>query len=129
MGLDVFIRIARHEDVCIGREALGAALSRAALQVGNLLDAHAELRLPLLLRDVHIFAVEDLINRVGTVNGSVSALFALRAMMSHCEPRCGDTTKSCGYGYNSPPGGVVAEIAVVVAVVRRCSAHVAAGSA
>ena len=118
MRLNLLVRIARHENVRICREALGAALRRAALQIGNLLDAHAELRLPLLLGDMHIFAVEDLVNRVGAVNSDVSALFALRVMMSLCEQRfVGKQQKSCGNGQNSPPGGIVAEVAVVVAVV------------
>jgi len=73
MRLDLLVRIARHEDVRICCEALGAALRRAALQVGNLLDAHAELRLPLLLGYMHIFAVEDLVDRVGAMNNDVSA--------------------------------------------------------
>lgn len=117
MRLNLLVCIARHEDVRIRGEAFSAALGRAALQIGNLLDAHAELRLPLLLRYMHIFAVEDLVDRVGAVSGNVSALFALRVMMSLCEPRCGEATKSCGNSQDSPPGGVVAEIAVVVAVV------------
>lgn len=91
--LDLFVGIARHQNVCIGREAFSTALSRATLQIGNLLDTHAEFRLPLLLRYVHIFAVEDFVDRVGAVNGSISALFATRVMMSLCEPRCGEATK------------------------------------
>ena len=58
MRLDVLVRVARHEDMRICGEALGAALGRAALQIGNLFDANAEFRLPLFLRYMHIFAVE-----------------------------------------------------------------------
>lgn len=78
MRLDLFIGIARHQDVCVGSQALGAAFGRTALQIGDLLDAHAELGLPLLLRYLDIFAVEDLVDGVGAVNGRVSAIFALR---------------------------------------------------
>jgi hypothetical protein len=95
--LDLLVRITRHEDVRICREALSAALRRTALQIDNLLDAHAELRLPLLLGYMHILAVENLVDRIGAVNGSVSALFALRVMMGNDVTLrtavCGEATK------------------------------------
>lgn len=67
MRFDLFVGIPRHENVCIGGKALSTAFGGATLQVGNLLDAQAELRLPLLFRYLNIFAVEDLIDGVSAV--------------------------------------------------------------
>jgi hypothetical protein len=94
MRLDFFVGIASHEYVRVGIQAVGPALGATALEVGDLLDAYIEFRLPLVLWDIDIFAVEDLIDRVGTV-GRVSARCASGVMMSHSESQCGERTKSC----------------------------------
>lgn len=77
MRLDLFVGIARHENVCVRSEAFSATFRGATLQVGDLLDAHTELRLPLFFRDMDIFAVQYLVNRVG-------AAVEVLARRSHC---------------------------------------------
>jgi hypothetical protein len=122
MRLNFFVGIASHEYVRVGIQAVGPALGATALEVGDLLDADIEFRLPLVLWDIDIFAVEDLIDRVGTV-GRVSARCASSVMMSHGESQCGEGTKSCESKKNSPPGSAVAQIVVIFGWV---SARVAA---
>ena len=68
--------------MCVGIQAVGAALGAAALEVGNLLNAYIELRLPLVFGDIDIFAVEDFVDRVGAVWSRVSARCASSVMMS-----------------------------------------------
>jgi hypothetical protein len=51
--------------VCESVQAVGAALPAAPLAVDNLVDAGVQLGFPCIDRDVDIFAVEDVVNRVG----------------------------------------------------------------
>ena len=67
MRLDFFVGVASHEYVRVGIQAVGAALGAAALEVRDLLNAYIELRLPLVFGNIDIFAVEDFVDRVGTV--------------------------------------------------------------
>jgi hypothetical protein len=73
--LDFVPRIPCHEYVCIGVQALSAPIGTTALEVGNLLDARIELRLPRIFGNVDIFAIEDVFDRVCAVG--VLLAFAL----------------------------------------------------
>jgi len=65
--LNLFVGVARHENVCIGSKALCAAFGSATLQICDLLYAYVELGFPLLFRNMHIFAIENLVDGVGAV--------------------------------------------------------------
>lgn len=122
MRLNLGFPITRHEYVCVCRQAFSTTLSAAAFEVCDLLDPNVEFCLPHILRNVDIFAVEYLVDRVGTVEQMISALFAsARTMMSRSRyessPRRWDMS-------NSPPGS----IAQIILIFRDLSTACATSS-
>jgi hypothetical protein len=104
LRLDVVPCIACHEYVRVGVQALGAPIGAAALEVGDLLDARMELRLPRVFGNVDVVAVEYIVDRVGA-----ACRVSIRSLkVQGDDVTCRDTP--CGEVENSPPGRSVAEI-------------------
>jgi hypothetical protein len=79
--------------MCVCVEAHGAPIGAAALEVGDLLDARIEFRLPRIFWDVDIFAVEYIVDGVGTTR-CVSNWSFEQAMMSLVATRYVGSNKS-----------------------------------
>lgn len=53
--------------MCVCTQAFGTTFCAAALQIADLLYSRIELRFPSILGHVHVFAVQDVVDRVCAV--------------------------------------------------------------
>jgi hypothetical protein len=82
VALDLVVGVSRHEDMCIGIQALCAAICAAAFGIADLLHACVELCFPGRFGDLSIFAVDDIVDGVG----------AGKRALAHCSRKKHDVT-------------------------------------